>query len=250
MVWHDERMLTFAGITLGLIEDGLRWLVLLFRSTGGCSRREPIPAPAAGVVHRARCEAGGCCDLRQLCRAGEAVRMARRLDGRGAGDFASLASCRLAVVLAPEVPTGSTADSRGTARADSQNGEGEPPVGRGADCQRTVAQIRHPNLAANGEQVPSKATSRTAARRPALVNLLEESSDGDSRARFLHRRHRYLPDAVRARRRRACLSPPCTRERYRAPKRRLDVATIERGDRRQRRGQVPDPRPGPDLRNA
>jgi len=32
MVWHDERMLTFAGIALGLIEDGLRWLVLLVRS--------------------------------------------------------------------------------------------------------------------------------------------------------------------------------------------------------------------------
>jgi putative transposase len=33
MVWHDERMLTFAGIALGLIEDGLGWLVLLFRSS-------------------------------------------------------------------------------------------------------------------------------------------------------------------------------------------------------------------------
>ena len=32
-MWHDERMLTFAGIALGLIEDGLRWLVLLLRST-------------------------------------------------------------------------------------------------------------------------------------------------------------------------------------------------------------------------
>ena len=31
-MWHDERMLTFAGIALRLIEDGLRWLVLLFRS--------------------------------------------------------------------------------------------------------------------------------------------------------------------------------------------------------------------------
>ena len=32
MVWHDERMVTFAGIALRLIEDALRWLVLLFRS--------------------------------------------------------------------------------------------------------------------------------------------------------------------------------------------------------------------------
>ena len=32
-MWHDERMVTLAGIALGLIEDGLRWLVLLLRST-------------------------------------------------------------------------------------------------------------------------------------------------------------------------------------------------------------------------
>jgi hypothetical protein len=35
MVWHDERMVTFAGIALRLIEDALRWLVLLFRSAEG-----------------------------------------------------------------------------------------------------------------------------------------------------------------------------------------------------------------------
>jgi putative transposase len=33
MVWHDERMLTFAGIALRLIEDALRWVLLLCRST-------------------------------------------------------------------------------------------------------------------------------------------------------------------------------------------------------------------------
>jgi transposase InsO family protein len=32
MVWHDERMVTLGGIALRLIEDALRWLVLLFRS--------------------------------------------------------------------------------------------------------------------------------------------------------------------------------------------------------------------------
>ena len=31
-MWHDERMVTFAGIALRLIEDALRWLVLVFRS--------------------------------------------------------------------------------------------------------------------------------------------------------------------------------------------------------------------------
>ena len=30
---HDERMVTLAGIALRLIEDALRWLVLVFRST-------------------------------------------------------------------------------------------------------------------------------------------------------------------------------------------------------------------------
>jgi hypothetical protein len=38
MLWHDERMVTFAGIALRLIEDGLRWLVLLLRSTGAYGR--------------------------------------------------------------------------------------------------------------------------------------------------------------------------------------------------------------------
>ena len=33
MLWHDERMLTFARIALLLIEESFRWLVLLFRST-------------------------------------------------------------------------------------------------------------------------------------------------------------------------------------------------------------------------
>ena len=34
MVWHDEQMVTFAGIALRLIEDVLRWLVLLFLRHG------------------------------------------------------------------------------------------------------------------------------------------------------------------------------------------------------------------------
>jgi len=33
MLWHDERMVTFTGIALRLIEDGLEWLMLRFRST-------------------------------------------------------------------------------------------------------------------------------------------------------------------------------------------------------------------------
>ena len=32
-LWHDERMASFARIALRLIEDALRWAVLLFRST-------------------------------------------------------------------------------------------------------------------------------------------------------------------------------------------------------------------------
>ena len=32
-LWHDERMVTFVRIALRLIEDALRWVVLLFRST-------------------------------------------------------------------------------------------------------------------------------------------------------------------------------------------------------------------------
>jgi hypothetical protein len=32
-VWHDERMVTMVRISLRLIEDALRWVALLFRST-------------------------------------------------------------------------------------------------------------------------------------------------------------------------------------------------------------------------
>jgi len=32
-LWHDERMVTLVRIALRLIEDALRWVVLLFRST-------------------------------------------------------------------------------------------------------------------------------------------------------------------------------------------------------------------------
>ena len=32
-VWHDERMIIRAGIALRLLEDALRWMVLLFRSS-------------------------------------------------------------------------------------------------------------------------------------------------------------------------------------------------------------------------
>src|SRR5688500_12795672 len=33
MVWHHEHMVTLVRIALRLIEDALRWVVLLFRST-------------------------------------------------------------------------------------------------------------------------------------------------------------------------------------------------------------------------
>ena len=33
-LWHDERMVTLVRIALRLIEDALRWVLLLFRSTG------------------------------------------------------------------------------------------------------------------------------------------------------------------------------------------------------------------------
>ena len=32
-LWHDERMVSLGRIALRLIEDALRWMLLLFRST-------------------------------------------------------------------------------------------------------------------------------------------------------------------------------------------------------------------------
>jgi putative transposase len=53
MVWHDEQMLTFAGIALRLIEDGLRLLVLLLRSTEAvCAESLFMPRQLALFIER------------------------------------------------------------------------------------------------------------------------------------------------------------------------------------------------------
>ena len=70
-------MVTLGRIALRLIEDALRWVVLLFRSTESVQTREPLPAPSTGAVHRARRPAatGRCGDSSQLGRPGKAVRL-------------------------------------------------------------------------------------------------------------------------------------------------------------------------------
>ena len=79
-----------------LIEDALRRVVLLFRSTEAIQTENLF-------LHR---------------------QLALYID--------SLASSRVAIVLATEVPTRSSSDPKGTAHADSPDGAGESPLGRRA----------------------------------------------------------------------------------------------------------------------
>jgi transposase InsO family protein len=104
--------------------------------------------------------------------------LARRAGGGATGDDDPLASRRLEIALADEVPGGSAADPEGTARADPQDGAGERAVGRRADRQRTAAQVGNSDLATNRAQVPAETASWATSRRPAPVDVPEESCKG------------------------------------------------------------------------
>ena len=92
-MWHDERMVTLAGIALRLIEDALRWLALLLRSTEAVRaenlflRRQLALFIERGVRPR-RVDAATRVSLVLLARLFE---WRGRLDGRAAGDFAGIA---------------------------------------------------------------------------------------------------------------------------------------------------------------
>jgi len=165
--------------------------------------------------------------------------------GRAAGDASSLAPCGLELVLATEVPTRSTTDSHGAAHSDSSDGQREPALGRRAHRQRAAAQVGHPGLATDGEQVPAEAIARPAAWRPTPVDIPEESrDDGHSRLRLLRGGHRYVQGALRLRRHRARHPPSGAYERDLAPECELDATAAQRGHRRYRQPQVADPRSG------
>jgi hypothetical protein len=93
-VWHDERMVTLVRISLRLIEDALRWVALLFRSTESVQPR----TSCCGVSWRCTSSAassratGSCCDSGQLGRSGKAVRLAQRTCCRAARNDDPLAS--------------------------------------------------------------------------------------------------------------------------------------------------------------
>ena len=111
-LWHDERMVTLVRIALRLIEDALRWVVLLFRSTESVHaenlflRRQLALYIERGVQPRP----GRRGDSSQPGATGKALRLARRTGGRAAGNDDPLASRRLEIVLANEVSARSTAD--------------------------------------------------------------------------------------------------------------------------------------------
>src|SRR5580765_8540663 len=143
----------------------------------GLARRESLPAPATGSLHRARwpAAAGRRGDPVQPGVTGQALRLAQRASGRAAGNDDRLASRRLETALADEVSARPAADPDGTARTDPQDGPGERVMGKRANRQRTAAQVGGADLATHRAQVHAQATSRATPRGPALVDVLEES---------------------------------------------------------------------------
>jgi hypothetical protein len=118
-------MAALAWIALGLIENALRWLMLLFRS------KESVRAENLFLRHQlalymergVRPRQDRCSNPCQPGRAGSAVRLAWRPCRRVAGNHDSLASRRMEVAVVCEVATGPASGSRGTARADSQDSD-------------------------------------------------------------------------------------------------------------------------------
>src|SRR4029079_2936707 len=103
----------------------------------GDSCRKFSPPKAACPLHRAGGQAAECrcCNTDQTRASYPFVRLARRSRHCASENDHPLAPCRMEFVLATQVQTGSTADSGRTAGADSQDGLGEPGVGRRADRQ-------------------------------------------------------------------------------------------------------------------
>jgi hypothetical protein len=147
-------MANFAMIALRLIEDAVRWVVSLFRSTklpeaeNLFLRRQLALYMERGVKPR-RIDAATRVSLAVL---------SKLFDWRSSlvvvqpATPDSLAPRRLAVAVATEVKIRSATDPKGTARADPPDGQREPSVGRGADRQRVAAQVGPSDFAENRAQ--------------------------------------------------------------------------------------------------
>ena len=81
------------------------------------------------------------------------MRLAILRDGRSGGDDCALASRGLATILALQITSRTAAHSAGVAAAHSTDGEREPVMGRGADRQRAIGEVRHTRFAKDSQEV-------------------------------------------------------------------------------------------------
>ena len=160
-------MVTLLAVVVRLVEDALRWLVLLCRSTKSLEaenlflRRQLALYIERGVKPR-RLDVATRVSL---------VVLSKLFDWRNA----------LVVVQPATLIRWHRAGWKLLWRVESRrgrpripkDGKREPSVGRGADRQRTAAQAGHAHLSANRAQVLAETASGAAARRPTLVTFLK-----------------------------------------------------------------------------
>jgi putative transposase len=147
-------MVTLVRISLRLIEDALRWVARLFRSTESVQ--------AENLLLRRQAATGRCCDSGRLGGSGETVRLAQRTCCRAACNDDPLAGWRLFWRLKcrpgrPPIPTELRALIRRMARENVLWGE---------ERIANELQLKFGILAANRAQVLAETVSRAAARGP------------------------------------------------------------------------------------
>ena len=169
-------MVVLAQIVVRLLEDALRWLMLMARSTESVRaenlllRRQLALFLERGVRPR-RVDAATRVSLAALARLFDwrnalvVVRPATMIGWHRAG-------WRLFWRLKSR--SGRPPIPEELRRLIRRMGEGEPAVGRRTDCQRAATRVGRSDLAADGAQVLAKAASRSTSRRSALVDILEE----------------------------------------------------------------------------
>jgi hypothetical protein len=252
MVWHDGRMVTLAGIALRLIEDALRWLALLLRSTEAVRaenlflRRQLALFIERGVQPR-RVDAATRVSL---------VVLAKLFEWRGA----------MMVVQPATLLRWHRAGWRLFWRLKSR--PGRPPIPE--ELRALIRRMAKENALWGEERIANELLLKLGIRiSPRTVSkYLPKRARGQPRgdlrwSTFLKNhatailacdffiavtaafRMLYVLVVIEHGSRRLVRV-----KRHGTPERGLDIATVERGDRRQGRAQVPDPRSGPYLRKA
>jgi len=252
VVWHDERMVTLGGIALRLIGDALRWLVLLFRST------EAVRAENLFL-------------RRQLALFIERGVRPRRVDAATRVSLVVLARLfvwrsALVVVQPATLLRWHRAGWRLFWRLKSRPGRPPIPQELRALIRRMAREnplwgeerIANELLLKLGIRISPRTVSKYLPKRP------RGQPRGDLRWSTFLKNHAtailacdffiavtaafrmlYVLVVIEHGSRRLVRV-----KRHGTPKCRVDLAAIERGDRRRGRAQVPDPRSGPDLREA